>query len=113
MRRTPNRDSLRAKLLQFFVENPGAMITRQQACERFGATLNTLERTVTAMRRDGHIKSLYGPNRVSFYLQGDSPIKKLPKAKTEPKPKEIRRWPSSSSYVPPRPIPISVFEWRP
>jgi hypothetical protein len=105
---------IRGKLLLFFAENPAAMISRQEACERYGVTLHGLEHAVTMLKRDGHIKTLYGPNRVSYYLKGDSPVVKLPKApRVRKPPAQVRSWPDGSYYVAPKPIAISVFEWRP
>lgn len=110
----PKRDCIRAKLLQFFADNPQGMIGRDDARERYGCTLASLEYAVTMLKRDGHIKSLYGPHRTTYYLKGDSPVVRLPKpARVRKDPAVIRHWPETSSYVEPRPIPISVFEWRP
>ena len=111
---TTQRNCIRGKLLRFFADNPTAMVTRQEICDRFSVTIHSLEYAVTILRRDGHIKSLYGPNQTAYYLRGDSPIDKLPKPPTVQKaPKTVRRWPEGSSYVAPQPIAISVFEWRP
>jgi hypothetical protein len=107
---TAKHSCIRGKLLLFFAENPTAMISRQQACERYGVTIHSLEHAVTMLKREGHIKTMYGPNRVSYYLKGDSPVLSLPKPpRVRRDPKLIRDWPDHSIYVAPKPIPTSIW----
>lgn len=109
--RAPNQGSLRAQLLTFFSDNPNQLLARSEIGERFFVSEKTIQAVITRLNRDGQIRTLFGPNRTAFYVLASNAIVKLPRPIKEPKP--TRRWPGASSYVPPRPIPISIFEWRP
>lgn len=109
--RAPNQSSLRAQLLTFFSQNPDKLLARSEIGARFFVSEKTIQPVITRLKQDGQIKTLFGPHRTAFYVLATNAMVKLPKPAKEPK--QTRHWPTTSSYVPPRPIPISVFEWRP
>jgi hypothetical protein len=107
--RTPNRGSLRAKLLSLFMENPQLILTRQEIIERFPVKISALDLVVNRLKQDGHIKSLMGPRRFVSYASTSLPEPK--KIKPALKTKANRDWSSSSTYVAPKAIPISIFDY--
>jgi hypothetical protein len=107
--RTPNRGSLRAKLLALFVENPQLILNRQEILERFPVKISALDLVVNRLKQDGHIKSLMGPRRFVSYASASLPEPN--KIKPALKTKANRDWPSSSTYVAPKTIPISIFDY--
>lgn len=104
---TPKRNSLRSKILMHFAANPDSLLTRCEIAERFGVSSKTVETAISLLKRDGAIKVLFGPGRTAYYARADGSTPKLPKPPRQPK--LIRDWPSTSSYVPPRPIANSVW----
>lgn len=97
--------SLHAKILQFFAENPDKLLPRADILPMWGGSMSKLEHAVTNLRRGGHIKTLRGPDRTTFYAIGASPIESLPRPPKQP---VIRKWPGST-YIPPKPIATSIF----
>lgn len=104
-RYAPKRNGLRAKILQFFAENPDKLLPRADIVPMWGGSLRRLEASITILRRDGHIKTIRGPGRTTFYAAGTLPVMNLPKLPKQP---VIRKWPEST-YIPPKPIATSIF----
>jgi DNA-binding transcriptional regulator PaaX len=106
MARTPNTNSLRAKLLEHFASNPGSTLTRQEIMDRFGIGITTVESAIGILKRDGYVACVRDSGkRVHYFLVGAAPA--LPRRRDDPKP--VRKWSESSYYEAPRPIPNSVF----
>ena len=104
----PKHNGLRAKMLTFFTANPGSMLARSDIPVRFDVNEKSIQEAVNRLRRDGHIKTIYGPNRTTYYALTALDVK-LPRARK--KVKSERDWREHSIYVAPKPIPTSIFHY--
>lgn len=105
--RTPNANSLRAKLLARFVESPTVMVTRKEIVDGYGVGITAVENAICRLKRDGYITAhRQADGTVGYLMVGAAPPVREVRAV---KPKPIRRWTETSYYEPPRPIPNSIF----
>lgn len=102
------RGSLREAFYLFYREHPGTLIGRNEAAERFGVTLKSIDRVVKELRDDGLLVRIFG------YAVAES-VRELPvkdqsvappvrASRAKPKPELLpAEWPR-------RPVANSVFQ---
>lgn len=128
--RAPRRNSLRAKLLAFYADNPSAELTQREIATKFDCSAASVEEVLGVLRAEKVIQSAYvyrlmqgvivqkpahSPTREQLRAERRAELVRLGLRPNElpAKAQGTREWPAASTYVEPKPIAISVFEWRP